>query len=180
MRGLLAVALLGAAFAAAPAPVHAQRDSVEFFSNLHVGPDETVHDAVCFFCNARIEGKASGDVVVLFGAIHLSGQAQHDVVSLFGSVRADSNSSIQHDFVSLFGTVRMGDNVTVGHDMVTMFGSLHAPASLTVGGDRVFLSNWIFFGPLLVIFLVIWLIFHEIGAHRRRWAPGVYPPPPQP
>jgi len=57
MKRLLAVCLIGAAFAAAATPARADRDAVQFFSNIRVAPDATVHDAVCFFCNADVEGK---------------------------------------------------------------------------------------------------------------------------
>ena len=98
-------------------PAHADRDTVQFGNNINVTPGNPVHDAVCFFCSVRVEGKVNGDIVVFFGSVHLAGDAHHDVVNFFGNVTADDNSSIDGDMVSFFGSVRLGENVTVGKDL---------------------------------------------------------------
>jgi len=180
LQRMLAVSLLGAALAASAIPAHADGDVVHFFSNIHVAPDATVHDAVCFFCNVKDEGEVRGDVVVFFGNIHIAGKADHDVVNFFGEVSAEDNAEVGKDLVSMFGIVRLGENVTVGKDLVAMFGILDAPGSVTVGHDRVAMPGWIFFGPLIVIGLVVILIVHELRARRRREYLGSYPFPPGP
>jgi hypothetical protein len=173
-RVMAAVLLLGAALAAAPA--RADQDAVEFFHNLTVTGDMPVHDAVCFFCNVHIDGKATGDIVVFFGNVNLDGVAEHDVVNFFGNITAADNSRIEHDTVSLFGNIRLGQNASVGHDVVTIFGSVHAPESASVGRDHVTISGWILYGPLLVLALLIVLLY-ERRAHRLRLAMrGYYPP----
>ncbi|MGD0631044.1 MAG: hypothetical protein ABR987_17080 [Terracidiphilus sp.] len=179
IRRIFALALLCAAFASA-APAHAEHDEVQFFSNIHVGPDSTIHDAVCFFCSVDLEGKATGDVVVFFGHTHISSEAQHDVVNFFGQVTADDNATVDHDLVSMFGRVRLGENVHVGEDLVAMFGSLHAGDSVTVGGDRVVQPAWIFFAPLIFFVVVIVLIVREYRAYRRRVFLRGYGFPPRP
>jgi len=165
-RSILAVTLLCAAFAAAPA--RAEQDQVQFFSNIHVSPDSSVHDAVCFFCSVDVEGKVTGDVVVFFGNVHIANDAQHDVVNFFGSVSADDNATIDHDLVSFFGRIRLGDNVHVGEDLVAMFGTLHTGEGVSVEGDRVVQPGWIVFGPLFFLVLVLILIVREYRAYRRR------------
>lgn len=97
--------ILALAFSAIPA--FADRDQVQFGSNIHVGPGETVHDTVCFFCNVDDRGTVEGDIVVFFGSVHIAGHANHDVVNFFGSVTADDDASIGQDMVSMFGTVRL-------------------------------------------------------------------------
>lgn len=180
IRRVLAIVLLGAAFAAASKPAHAEQDAVQFFSNIEVSPGSTVHDAVCFFCSVNIEGKATGDVVVFFGNTHIANDAQHDVVNFFGNVTADDNASIDHDLVSMFGSIRLGENVHVGQDLVAMFGTLHTGDGVSVSGDRVVQPAFIFFGPLIFLTLVVILIVREFRAYRRRLFLRGYQFPPRP
>jgi hypothetical protein len=170
--------LICAGLLATAAPARASHDEVQFLHNININPDEPAHDTVCIFCNIRVEGKVDGDIVAIFGNVHLNGEAHHDVVTVFGNVTVGDDSSIAHDLVSIFGAVRVGDNVTVGDDMVTLFGPLHAPGSVSVGKDRVAISPWIVFGPMLFIFLMVFLIVHEVREHRRQFALR-YPLPPR-
>jgi len=174
---LWAVALLCAALACVAA--HAEEDAVQFFSNINVGPDATVHDAVCFFCSVNIEGKATGDVVVFFGNTHVTSDAQHDVVNFFGRVTADDNASIGHDMVSMFGSIRLGENVRVGEDMVAVFGSIDAPDSVSVEGSRVEEPAILFYGPFFFLVLVFILVVREFRAYRRRCWMRAYQFPPR-
>ena len=178
-RRFLAHCLFGAALALAAAPAHANEDAVQFFNNIEVTPDAPVHDAVCFFCNVHDDGEVNGDIVVFFGNVRIDGQANHDVVNFFGSVTAADNSSIGGDLVSFFGSVRLGENVSVAKDLVAMFGTVHTPSSVSVGKDHVIFSPWIFFGPLLIIFMVIFVIIHEIRVQRQRRFVLPYPFPPR-
>jgi len=173
--GLLTAALLSLAL-----PAFADRDAVQFGSNIRVGKDAVVHDAVCFFCSVDAEGEIKGDVVVFFGDVRISGKADHDVVNFFGNVRADDNVPIGGSMVSMFGVMRLGENVSVGKDMVAMFGGIHAPDSVTVGGDRVAQPFWIFLGPLILVGIVVILVVREIrGRRQARFAAYPFPPPPQ-
>lgn len=178
IRRTLPVLLLCAALA--PAAAHAERDEVQFFSNIHVDSGATVHDAVCFFCSVNLEGNATGDVVVFFGSTHIASEAHHDVVNFFGGVTADDNAAIDHDLVSMFGSVRLGENVHVGEDLVAMFGTLQTGNGVTVERDRVVQPAWIFYGPLIFLTVILILIIREFRAWRRRaflrsWG---YPPHP--
>jgi hypothetical protein len=178
IQRMLAVGLLGAAFAATALPAYADPDRVQFGSNINVASDESVHDAVCFFCSVNIQGKVSGDVVVFFGNVHIVSEAHHDVVNFFGKVAADDNASVGHDLVSMFGRVQLGENVTVSHDVVAMFGTLRESGSATAGNDHVVMPAWLFFGPLGVVVLVVILIVHELRASRRRAYLRIYNFPP--
>jgi hypothetical protein len=177
---LLALCLLGTAGITAAAPARADQDAVQLFRDIQSTPNEPVHDAVCFFCSAHIEGEAKGDVVVFFGDVELKGQVHRDVVDFFGSVSAADNSSIGGDLVNFFGSIHLGKNVTVGKDIVAMFGTVHATDTASNGGSRVIFSPWIFFGPLLIFVLVIYLIVHEIQVRRQRRFAMHYPMPPPP
>lgn len=179
LKRLLALCLLIAACAASAIPARADRDAVQFGSNINVPADTSVHDAVCFFCSINVQGEVRGDIVVFFGNVHLAGRANHDVVNFFGKVSAEDNASVHQDMVSMFGSVRLGENATIGKDLVVMFGALHAPESVTVGGDRVVQPPWIFFGPLLILVLVLILIVREYRAYRRRRFFRDYPFPPR-
>jgi hypothetical protein len=176
----LALCLLAAAFAAAATPAHANNDRVQFGMNFDVAAGDTVHDAVCFFCRVRVEGKVTGDIVVFFGDVHLNGDAQHDVVNFFGKVKAENNATIDNSLVSFFGVVRLGENVSIGRDLVSMFGSLRAADSVSVGNNRIVQPGWLLYGPLLFIVFIVWLIVHEYRAYRRRLLLRGYNFPPRP
>jgi len=176
----LAFCLLAAALAFMPLSARADDDAIQFFHNIEVTPDMPVGDAICFFCNVHLEGKANGDVVVFFGNVRISGQTAGDVVVLFGNISAASDSSIGGDLVSVFGGTRLGENVKVAGDMVSVFGVSHAPPSVSVKGDRVGLSPWIISAPFLVVFLIAFVIVHEIRSRRMRMAASGYPFPPMP
>jgi len=171
--------LFFAVLAAFALPAHASKDVVQFGSNIEIAPDATVHDTVCFFCNVNDRGSVEGDIVVFFGNVHIDGHANHDVVNFFGSVTAADNASIGNDLVNFFGGVRLGENVTVGKDMVAMFGAVRTASSATVGGDRVVQPAWLFWGPLLVLILVVYVIVREIRNQRQRQFARRYPFPPR-
>ena len=178
IRRILPVLLLCAALA--PATARAEQDEVQFFSNIHVASGASINDAVCFFCNVDIEGKATGDIVVFFGSVHVAASAEHDVVNFFGNVTADENATIDHDVVSMFGNVRLGNNVHIGEDLVAIFGNLETADNVTVEGDRVVQPAWLFYGPLIFLVVVLVLVIREFRAWRRRnylrsWG---YPPRP--
>lgn len=169
---------LVAALVAAPTAARADNDAVQFFTDIHVTPQNPVHDAVCFFCSVHDDGTITHDVVVFFGSIDITGSAQHDVVSLFGSVDAHDNASIAHDLVSIFGSLQLGENVTVGHDAVAVFSSIEARPSATVGGSRVSIPAILFWGPAMIPIFLIVLIVYIIRERSHRWPPPGYPPPP--
>ncbi|SPE18276.1 conserved exported hypothetical protein [Candidatus Sulfotelmatomonas gaucii] len=175
----LALCLLGVALAAAAMPAHADQDAVQFFNDINVTPNQPVKDAVCFFCSVGVDGNVNGDIVVFFGSVRLNGMAHHDVVNFFGSVSAADNSYIGGDLVSFFGSVQLGENVSVRKDVVAMFGVVHSPTSVSIGHNRVMFSPLIIFGPLLVVFLIIFLIVHEVRVHRMRQYMQHYPMPPR-
>ena len=164
-------------------PAFANKDAVQFGSNIVVPEGQSVHDAVCFFCSVNAKGDIDHDVVVFFGNVHIAHASRHDVVVFFGSVRAEDDASIGHDVVNFFGSVHLGENVTVGNDLVVMFGGLRAADSANIVGNRVAQPAWLFWTPLIVLGLIITLIVHEVRSRRRREylaAYGYAPMPPQP
>ena len=179
-RKILALLLFTGALVSTPSFARADDDAVQFFHDIEVTPDTPTHDAVCFFCTVNADGRINGDTVVFFGDVRLNGDAKKDVVDFFGSVSAAEGSTIGGDLVSFFGSVRLGDNVRVHKDVVAMFGTVHAPPSVSFGHNRVVFSPWIFFGPLFVFFLIIYLIVHEIRMRRMRHFAAGYPMPPMP
>jgi len=158
--------LLAAGFAT---PARASQDVVHFGSTIDIGPNDTVHDAICFFCSVNIHGTLNHDAVVFFGDVRIDGHAQHDVVNFFGSTRVADESSIGQDVVNFFGSVRLGQNASIGKNTVVMFGSLHSEPTASFGGDRVVQPGWLFWGPILFLGLGISFIVREVrGAQRRR------------
>jgi cytochrome c-type biogenesis protein CcmH/NrfF len=176
LKRFLVVCLL---IAASALSAHADRDAVQFGSNINVARGSSVQDAVCFFCSVNADGEVNGDIVVFFGNVHIAGRANHDVVNFFGKVSAENDASIGEDLVSMFGSVRLGENASVSKDLVVMFGALHAPGTVTIGGDRVVQPPWLFWGPLLILALVIVVIVREFRAHRRRQFLRAYSFPPK-
>jgi hypothetical protein len=176
---LLNACLLAAAIAVSATPAFANKDIVQFGTSIHVGPDTTVHDVVCFFCSVDNQGTVEGDTVVFFGDVHISGHSNHDVVNFFGTVKAEDDSSIGNSLVSMFGSVRLGENVSIGRDLVAMFGGFRAAPTVSVGGDRVVQPGWILWGPLLIVGLIIALVVREYRSYRRRQYLRGYPFPPR-
>ena len=181
-RGVYSSLLLAVALLVPAIPARAEKDAVQFGSDINVAEGQSIHDAVCFFCSVRAKGDIDHDVVVFFGNVHIAHQSKHDVVVFFGSVRADDDAAIGHDLVNFFGSTHLGDNVSVGGDVVAMFGSLHTADSVTIAGSRVFQPIWIFVVPLVLLGLIVSLIVREVRASRRRhyFAAYGYPQPPVP
>jgi hypothetical protein len=176
---LLYACLLAAAITTFATPAFANKDIVQFGSTIHIAPDSTAHDVVCFFCSVDNRGTIEGDTVVFFGDVHIAGHSNHDVVNFFGTVRADDDSGIGNSLVSMFGSVRLGENVSVGKDLVAMFGGFSAAPTATIGGDRVVQPAWIFWAPLLIFALIIILAVREYRSYRRRVYLRSYPFPPR-
>jgi len=180
-RRLFFALLLFCALLLTAAPALADRDAVQFGSNIVVPEGQSVHDAVCFFCSVNAKGDIDHDVVVFFGNVHIAHQSRHDVVVFFGSVHTEDDAAIGHDVVNFFGNVHLGENVTVGNDLVVMFGGVQAADSANVTGTRFAQPIWVFWTPLLVLGLIIVLIVREIRERRRRqyFAAYGYPAMPQ-
>ena len=175
--------VLLAAFALAALPAHANRDAVQFGSTIVVGPNDSVHDAVCFFCGIDAKGTIDHDAVVFFGNVHIATHSNHDVVVFFGNVRVDPDGSIQHDVVDFFGDVHLSENATVGNDVVAMFGSVRAADSASISGNRVMQPAWVLFVPLMILAAIVIAIVSAVRSYQRRqmYAAGYpYPPPPPP
>jgi hypothetical protein len=182
LRSILASCSLLAALVFAATPAHANRDAVQFGSKIVVGPNESVHDAVCFFCGVDAQGPIDHDVVVFFGNVHIARHSDHDVVVFFGNIHLDPDASISHDVVDFFGNVNLGENATIGNDVVAMFGSVRTADSASIGGNRVMQPAWVLWIPLMILGGIITLIVGAIRSHRRRmyYEAGYYPPPPPP
>jgi hypothetical protein len=163
--GLIVLVLMAAML---PASARAAADEVQFGNTIEVGPNQTIHDAVCFFCSVQVKGTVDGDIVAFFGNVHIEGHANHDVVNFFGEVKAADDASIGHNLVNFFGGVRLGQNVTVGEDTVVMFGSLRADDSASFGGSRVVEPGWIFWVPFLAIGLGVSFLVSEVRWRYRR------------
>lgn len=179
---LLAVSALAAAFALAATPAHADKDFVQFGSNIVIPANSSAHDTVCFFCSVDAQGPIDHDVVVFFGDVNVHKLANHDVVNFFGDVRIDSNAVVSHDLVHFFGDIHMGDNASVGNDMVLFFGDLKAANSAVINGNRVIEPAWLLIIPLGLFAGFIWLVVSLFRSWReRRMYYAQYAPyPPQP
>ena len=180
---LFSAFLLASALLLAATPARAEKDAVQFGSNIVVPEGQSIHDAVCFFCSVNARGDIDHDVVVFFGNVHIAHESKHDVVVFFGTVRADDDATIGHDLVNFFGCTHLGENVSVGGDAVVMFGGLRAADSVNITGNRVAQPIWVFWTPLIILGLIITLIVHEVRSHRRRQyiaAYGYAPVPGQP
>lgn len=173
-RHLFSALLLGSALFFAATPARADKDAVQFGSNINVPEGQSVHDAVCFFCSVHAEGNIDHDVVVFFGNVHIAHESKHDVVVFFGSIRAEDDAAIGHDVVNFFGSTHLGDNVSVGGDMVEMFGGLHAADSVQIAGSRVAQPIIVFWTPMIVLGLIIAIIVREVRSARRRQCLAAY------
>lgn len=177
---LFSALLLASALLFATTPARADKDAVQFGSNIHIPEGESVHDAVCFFCSVHAEGNIDHDVVVFFGNVRIAHESKHDVVVFFGSVRAADNATIGHDLVNFFGSIHLGEDVSVGGDVVAMFGGLHTADSVRIAGSRVAQPIWVFWTPLIILGLIIALVVREVRSFRRRQYLAAYGYPPFP
>jgi hypothetical protein len=164
LAGLAFLILAAATFAT---PARAAEDVVHFGNSIEVGPNQQIHDAVCFFCSVHVRGTANHDIVVFFGSVTIDGQAEHDVVDFFGHVRVADGSSISHDLVNFFGATWLGENASIGQDAVVMFGSLHEAGTASVGKNQVVEPGILFWGPFVLIFLAISAVVRQ--ARRARY-----------
>jgi hypothetical protein len=182
LRPILASISLFGALAFAATPARADRDRVQFGSNIVVAPGQSIHDAVCFFCSVDAKGDVDHDVVAFFGDVHIATHSNHDVVNFFGNTRIDDNASVSHDVVNFFGTIHLGQNASVGNDMVAMFGNVRSADSASVTGNRVIEPGWLLLIPLMIFGGIAALIVNAIRdyRHRQLYAAGYYPPPPPP
>jgi len=94
MQRALFVPLLAAVFVLTPVSALADRDEVQFGTDIYITAGNPAHDAVCFFCSVYVDGEAKHDIVVFFGNTHLNGIAHHDVVNFFGDITAADNSTV--------------------------------------------------------------------------------------
>ena len=69
---LFSALLMFSALLLAAAPARADKDAVQFGSNIVVPEGQSVHDAVCFFCSVNAKGDIDHDVVVFFGNVHIA------------------------------------------------------------------------------------------------------------
>ena len=115
---------------------------------------------------------------MFFGNVRLNGEAHHDVVDFFGNVSVADNSNIGDDLVSFFGSVHLGENVGAPRRSRDL--RYGACALVNIGWRRSRpISPWIFFGPILILILVIYLIVHELQTRRHRQFAQYYPMPPR-
>ena len=185
-RTLVRLLLLVCATVFAAHPALADRDRVQFGENIVVPLNDSIHDAVCFFCSVDAKGTIDHDVVVFFGNVHIAGHSNHDVVNFFGTVTVDDHGSISHDVVNFFGNIRLGEDATVGNDMVAMFGEVHAADSAHIEGNRVSQPVWLLLIPLMVFGGIIAGIVSIVRNFRHRqqmaamYAYSMQHPQPQP
>ena len=186
MHRRLSLCLLIAGLLLFARPALADRDRVQFGENIVVPQDDSIHDAVCFFCSVDARGAIDHDVVVFFGNVHIASRSNHDVVNFFGNVTVDDHGSIGHDVVNFFGNIKLGEDATVGNDMVAMFGEVHAADSAHVEGNRVIQPAWLLLIPFLILGGIIAGIVSIVRNFRHRqqmaamYAYSMQQPPPQP
>ena len=167
-RRFLAICLFGTALAVAAAPARADQDAVQFFRNIEVTPDAPVHDAVCFFCSVHVDGKVERRHRRLLRQRASRTARPTTTWSTFSAAsRPPTTPPSAATWFRSSAPCAWARTSPWPRTLVAMFGVVHTPPVVSIGKDRVIFSPWIFFGPLLVIFLVI---FH----HRPR---GPYPPP---
>jgi hypothetical protein len=168
---LLTFTLCAAAFLSVAAPARAQNDRVQFFSNIHVGPNDTAGNAVCFFCSVDAEGPVNGNIVAFFSHVSVHSTVDQNVVSFFSKMNVLPGSTVHQNLVTMFGSVRVENGAHVDQNAVTMFGSFYAADSASIDGNRVYFPFWFFGIPALLLGLVIYVIVRELRErrYRRQW-----------
>jgi len=170
----MSVVCLLAAFVGAAVPP-SPNEPIQFAHDIDVPEYQTMANPVCVFCSVRVEGKVTGNILVVGGDVHLAGSVEHNVIDIAGYVFGNDDSAIDDDLISVFGNVQLGSHVFVGKNLVALFGAFYAPSSVSVGGERVVEPAWVaaaLLGSLLVLVLLI-LRLRAAYRHRRRRVRGV-------
>ena len=112
-------------------PYYRARNAFRLGQDLVVGPDEIVRDAAVIFGNARIAGRVTGNLVVIFGTANIANTAV-----------------IDGDFVSVGGGSKVEPGAAAGRDVIVIGGPLDAPAGFHSGGQQVVIGSGMLGGSL--------------------------------
>src|SRR5436190_18250777 len=141
---------------------------------VHVRPGEVVHDVVVVGGSALIEGKVTGDCVVLFGKAKITSTAEirHDLTVVLGVLDADPNVKVGGE-----RTLVMGANTNMRMPPGLRWLPQWFNKGLMLGRPlpHQYAWAWIFCGVFILLYLLLALLFRgPIGAcvHVLETRPG--------
>ncbi len=124
----VATALAGAS------PTAAQERRIMVGESIHVGPDETLGEAMCVACSIRVDGVVTNGVFVVLGTLENRGSIEGDAIVIGGPL--ESSGSVLGKSVVVGGNLRL--LADVGGDAITVLGSLEAMSpDVSIGGNAV-------------------------------------------
>lgn len=134
------------------------RNAVRLGQDLTVGPDEVVRDAVVIFGNARIAGRVTGQLAVIFGTAEI-----------------ERTAIIDGDFITVGGGVTVQPGATARRDVVVVGGPLDAPAGFVAGGQQIVVGSGLLGGSIdaLVPYLSRGLLLGRVIVPDLTWIWGV-------
>jgi hypothetical protein len=125
-------------------------ENVTFKQDVFVGKNEVQDNVISFGGNITVEGKVKQNIVAFGGTITLSGEVDDSVVGVGSVMTLQSGAVVKGDVVSLGGVLKKEPGCTIEGDTV-YFKSSELVSKLFKGG-------FLFFPPLLPLFLVLKLI----------------------
>lgn len=151
-------------------------DYVRFGESVHVGPDEhIVGDIVVIANGLLVEGKVSGDCVVIGGDLELAPRAIVDgeVVCIGGTLTLGDSSRVEMNVTNVWGHLKMAASSEVGGELSDIQGP---GLNLDVDFDGFGSNIWSFFTRLIWILVLVFLgvmVYYIFPSRMRRLADTV-------
>jgi cytoskeletal protein CcmA (bactofilin family) len=148
-------------------------DYVRFGEGVHVKPDEHIMgDVVVFANNLLVEGKVTGDCVVIGGDLKVAPGATVDgeVVCIGGTLSLGDSSQVEMSATSVWGDLDKSESSTVGGEVSVISGP-SIKTDIDFGGAGS--SIWKFFTRLVWVIVLVFLgimVYYIFPSRMRRLA----------
>ncbi|HEY8426823.1 MAG TPA: polymer-forming cytoskeletal protein, partial [Sandaracinaceae bacterium] len=152
---------------AAPSPPDGVGDRVTFGADAVIGPDEVVRSVITMGGDARVLGRAYGDVVTMGGDAEIVGEVIGNVTTMGGDITVRAGARVHGDLNAMGGQVEVEDEATLHGQVLGAPGrgphlaSVHVPG---VHDGEPDVYRWALWHALLFLFGLVML-----GIARERF-----------
>ncbi len=119
---------------APPSPPAGLGDRVTLGSDVVVGPDEVVRSVYTAGGDARVDGRAFGDVVTMGGDADIRGEVIGNVTTMGGDVKVRDGARVHGDLNAMGGHIDVADGATVFGQSLTAHEG-HGNIEIRAGDD---------------------------------------------
>lgn len=156
----LALLLCLPAVCTAQSHSHGQGSRTYFNQDIFVAQGQQIHNAVCIFCSAQIEGDVTGYVVVLFGNLNVTGRVEGRATAIGGNAVIDSQARIGGSVLVVGGNAVYETDDSIAGNAWVVGGHLspmgdHRPRSV----HRFSFSPILFSALAVIAFLLLSVLF---------------------